>query len=232
MEFILPLFRKPVPLEKENLSGKKVKIPKDFSFAKNLVVSPLGFEEILPASMYYPVYFAFKKEVIFPFAVLGINERNFFVKEDGTWKAPVIPSLVKIYPFAFMNDGEEFVLLIDEEAVNEEDGEILFDEFSEETPFFKEKLEEIKKVILDFDKALKFTEEVKELGLFKSINLTITTNQGNINFKNLIIFDADKLPTLQPEKLWLLNQKGYLLTLLSHYLSLRNFKLLEIWEKL
>jgi len=230
MEFLHAGFKKPEVLDSDKFKGVKFQFPKDYSFAKTLDAIPLGFKEILPATMYYPVFFAKHEDYILPFAVLGVNRRNVFVREDGTWKTKIIPSLIEVYPFGFSKKGEDYIVLIDA-ALKSEDGIALFDELGNETEDMKKYKEKLTYVAKDLEDALKFAKSIQELGLFTSINLEASTALGEVKVKNLISVDVAKFSSISPEKLWYLNTNGYLTILIAHYLSLRNFKLLEVWAE-
>lgn len=53
-----------------------------------------------------------------------------------------------------------------------------------------------------------------------------------MQFRNMLIANIEHMSRLQPEKLYNLNSKGYLLILHAHYLSLRNFKLFDIFAEI
>jgi len=73
-------FKKPVLLDEKEHKDLKIKKPLDYSFMQEVEIVPLGFSEILPASMYFPVMFGIQEGEIFPFAVLGVNQKKNFYK--------------------------------------------------------------------------------------------------------------------------------------------------------
>jgi len=230
MEFLISCFETPELLDEEKFKGVKFEFPQSYLFAKQVDAVPLGLSEIIACTMYYPVFFAQHQGEVVPFAVLGINKQNVFVKEDGGWKTEIIPSLIRIYPFGFVKEGEDYLVIIDKKWISE-DGVELFTELGEETKFFKEKRQELTRVAKDLNDALEFGKKIMELGLLTNIDLQADTALGKLRIKNLLSVDIARFKSLSPEKLWYLNTSGQLLTLLSHYLSLRNFKLLELWAQ-
>jgi len=61
------------------------------------------------------------------------------------------------------------------------------------------------------------------------LNIDIDTKLGKMKFRNMLMVNVEQFTRIQPEKLYALNSKGYLLILYAHYLSLRNFKLFDIF---
>ena len=229
MNFLHSGFREPIVLNSDEFKGQKVCLPQDYFFAKQVELVPLCFDEIIAASLYYPIFFGMVEGIVVPYAVLGINKKNMFVSESGEWKTDVIPELIKIYPFGFVKEGNDYVVFVDKSMCSEEEGELLFNELGEETKFLKEKKEELTKVAKGLHTSLNFCEEIKKLGLLRSINLEVNTSIGNFRIKNMLTIDINKFVAISPEKLWFLSSKGYIITLIAHYLSLRNFKLMELW---
>ncbi|NPA39540.1 MAG: SapC family protein [Thermodesulfobacteria bacterium] len=229
MEFLHSGFKEPIVLDSENLKNQRVRLPQDYSFAKKVEFIPLCFDEIIAVSLYYPVIFGVVEGTVIPYAILGINKKNVFVSENGDWKTDIIPELIKIYPFGFVKEGEDYVVFIDKTMCSEEEGELLFNELGEETEFLKEKKKELTKVAKGLHTSLNFCEEIVKLGLLTSVNLEVNTAIGNFRIKNMLTLNLNKFNSISPEKLWFLSNKGYIVTLIAHYLSLRNFKLMELW---
>ena len=108
-----------------------------FGFASKITYSLLGGSEVALASKSFPIVFPEKSEKnqpMLPMALLSLSkDENYFVGEDGKWKADYIPNHLKRYPFIFAAVPEkenEFAVLIDTEApqLNEKEGKPLFNE--------------------------------------------------------------------------------------------------------
>ncbi len=224
-------FKKPVILEKEFHKNVKVKPISNFEFMRTVETVPLGFSELISASIYYPVFFGIWKGNIFPFAVMGINGKNVYLNEDGYFKVDYIPKWVVVYPFGVIKkirEGKEEFLVIIDEACFEEEGHFIFEENGAETPYFLSVKEELTQLALDYQKALEFAKELFEAKALKLINFTIDTKYGQAEFKNVLIGDLEEIKKIQPEKLYFLNAIGYLPCLYSVYFSVRNFKLWDL----
>jgi len=224
-------FKKPVLLDEKEHKDLKIKKPLDYSFMQEVEIVPLGFSEILPASMYFPVMFGIQEGEIFPFAVLGVNQKNIFINKDGFWKVDVIPKVAQIYPFGIIKhkeqDKEEWSVIVDV-AMSDSEGERIFEENGEETVYFKSIKTELTDLAIDFQKAYEFCQEIYKEGCLKTINFEVTTKYGNMSFKNVLIGNIENLKKIQPEKLYYFNSLGYLPLIYAIYFSVRNFKLFDL----
>lgn len=226
------VFKNPVPLEKEVHQGLRVLRSFDYSFMKEVETVPLTFSELLSVSMYYPVMFGVFEEEIFPFAVLGINRKNVYLREDGFFKVDVIPRVVLAYPFGVVKRGKDdiegWVVIVDEECLSSDRGDFLFQENGEETQFLKSVKTELTDLALDFKRVYEFSREIYDLGCLKSIDLRVSTKWGEAFFAKVLIGSIEVLSKLSPEKLYYLNVTGYLPIIYSIYFSVRNFKLFDL----
>ncbi|MDM7202986.1 MAG: SapC family protein [Thermodesulfobacteriaceae bacterium] len=230
MKALMSAFKKAIILDSLKHREVRVRGVNDYSFMEGVEIVPLAFSEILSATMYYPVMFGVQGESIFPFAVLGANKKNVYLKEDGTWKVDYFPKVAKVFPFGLVREGEEYLVLLEEEYISEE-GERLFDEDGKESEYFSQVKEELTALAKDLKEAEDFSQEVFKAGCLKVLNLETQSSLGKISFKNVLMTNIEVLSQMQPEKLYLYNLKSYLLILYAQYLSLRNFVLFEILNK-
>lgn len=225
-------FKNPVPLEREVHQGFKILKPFDYFFMKEVEIVPLTFSELLSVSMYYPVMFGIFEEEIFPFAVLGINGKNVYLREDGFFKVDVIPKVILTYPFGVVKrgkeDDEEWIVIVDEEFLSSDRGDVLFEEDGEETQFLSSVKAELTDLAVDFRKVYEFSREIYQLGCLKSIDFRVSTKWGEAFFTKVLMGNVEVLSKLSPEKLYYLNVTGYLPIIYSIYLSIRNFKLFDL----
>lgn len=228
MKALMKAFKKAVALDSKIHRNLKIKMPENYLYMEDVEVVPLTYSEILSATMYYPVMFGIQEGVVFPFAVIGVNGKNVFLKENGTWKTDVVPSVCKHYPFGVFKEGDDWTIIFDENFASS-DGEAIFDEDGNETEFFSKIKAGLTRLARDFHDAENCSKELLEGGYLKPLNLDVDTKLGKIQFRNMLMANVEYLSKLQPEKLYLLNSKGYLLILYAHYLSLRNFKLFDIF---
>lgn len=231
MKAIMKAFQRAVALDSSIHRNLKVKLPENYTFMENVEIVPLTYSEILSATMYYPVMFGVQDNVVFPFAVTGINGKNVFLKKNGTWKIDTMPNVCKHYPFGVLKEEDEYTIIFDEIYASD-DGERLFDDEGNDTEFFSKIKQGLTELARDFHDAEECSKELLDGGLLKALNLDVDTKLGKMQFRNMLIANVEYLSKLQPEKLYSLNSKGYLLILHAHYLSLRNFKLFDIFAEL
>lgn len=94
----LPLFyRKPELLTPQRHAQLRLRAEGDLRFAAECVSVPIAISEFSPAMRSYPIVFAGDH---YPIAVLGLQQRNLFLTEDGQWlKGHYVPAYVRRYPF-------------------------------------------------------------------------------------------------------------------------------------
>jgi hypothetical protein len=225
-------FKSPVVLDEELHKELRIKKPENYSAMENLEVVPLGFSELIPATMYYPVMIARQEDKFFPFAVLGVNKKNIYLNEEGFFKVDVVPKVCELYPFSvkeeILEDGtQEWAVVVDLECAHPE-GERLFTDDGENTPYFAEIKQKLTQFIVDCQKAMEFCNELATLGCIRPIDIEVNCKYGKGKFKNVYIGDIENLRKIQPEKLYYLNTTGYLPMIYALYFSARNFKLFEL----
>jgi len=221
--------KKPNILEEEKHKNLRLTLPSDFSFLRKVVALPLGYSEIVAATMYYPVLFGIKESFIYPFAVLGVEEKNIFVNDEGQFIVDMIPKCAELYPFGVAKKGDDYLVVYDEKA-EDSDGEPVFTEDGSFTPFFNQRKEELTNYAIDINQALEFAKNAYENGLLKFVEaLKIDTKHGSLVIKDVLIANAvEAIPKLSPEKLYHFNVTGYLPILYATYFSVRNFKLFDL----
>jgi len=221
--------KKPNILEEEKHKNLRLTLPSDFSFLRKVVALPLGYSEIVAATMYYPVLFGIKESFIYPFAVLGVEEKNIFVNDEGQFIVDMIPKCAELYPFGVAKKGDDYLVVYDEKA-EALDGEPVFTEDGSFTPFFNQRKEELTNYAIDINQALEFAKNAYENGLLKFVEaLKIDTKHGSLMLKDVLIANAvEAIPKLSPEKLYHFNVTGYLPILYATYFSVRNFKLFDL----
>jgi len=221
--------KKPNILEEEKHKNLRLTLPSDFSFLRKVVALPLGYSEIVAATMYYPVLFGIKESFIYPFAVLGVEEKNIFVNDEGQFIVDMIPKCAELYPFGVAKKGDDYLVVYDEKA-EDSDGEPVFTEDGSFTPFFNQRKEELTNYAIDINQALEFAKNAYENGLLKFVEaLKIDTKHGSLVIKDVLIANTvEAIPKLSPEKLYHFNVIGYLPILYATYFSVRNFKLFDL----
>ena len=230
-------FKEPDVLDEKVHKDLVIFQPKDFSFMKEVETVPVGFSEILPLTMYYPILIGKFQENFFPFIIMGVKKKNVYIDEQGNFKVPEIPKVCKVYPFFIIKETSpkeaDWIVILDKSWAKKdiedvEDGQRLFDELGEPTAFFQQIKENLTELARDFQKALDFCNELVSLKILKPINLEVACKYGRAMLKNIYIPDVEILRTISPERLFYLNSNGYFPLLYGMYFSARNFKLFDI----
>ncbi|QJA06551.1 SapC family protein [Thermosulfurimonas marina] len=226
------MFANMVPLDPERHAHKRILRPSGYDFAQSWELIPIGFSEIVPCSMWYPVFFARREERYGVFAMLGAGNTNIFVNPDGTWKTGIIPSLVRAYPFSLSPTPEgDFTILVDESALTEEKGEPLFEEKGQPSPYLENIKTELTRIAQDLHRAESMLKEVAEEGLLTLLSVKHSFTFGSLDLKNALTTNMHAFIKIKPEKLYYFNTKGYLPLLFTQNFSLRNFALFEIFKE-
>jgi hypothetical protein len=93
------------PLVPDQHNRLRYEAKADYSFAKDIHISPLLLSEVSKAARDYPVVFPSGKGVIVPQQLLSIiPNRNYSVAEDGTWIGGYTPRHLRRYPFFLGRD--------------------------------------------------------------------------------------------------------------------------------
>lgn len=223
--------KKPVPLEPEKMAGFGVRRPEGLSFAAEIEVVPIGFSEVIPCSLWYPVFFGLSGREPLILVALGAGKKSLFLNPDNSWKISVVPRVLQIYPFGIIKSGEEeYTIVVEEEYLVEGEGEPLFTDEGE-TVYFQNIKTQIEEVAQDLYEASRKAREIIELGLVQRLELYHRFSFGEMYLKNALTADVRKLSHLQPEKIYHLVVKGVLPALLAQNLSMRNFALFELFHR-
>ncbi len=222
--------KKLVPLEPSQHTGRLLQIPENYLFAKDIEIVPIGFTEIVPCSMWYPIFFGKRGDELMVFAALGAAGHNVYLNADGTWKVKIIPKAISLYPFHVAKQKEDYIILVDETFLGEEIGELLFDAEQNPSPYLQNIKYELTNFAQDIQQASLIAKELFDSGLLTLLEINHTFSFGKFELKSALTADMKALIKTQPEKLYYLNIKGILPILFSQNLSLRNFTLFEIFH--
>lgn len=227
------MFDKIEPLDKKKHAKLKLKPVDGFNFASKITFCFLGGSEVAEASKSFPVVFPQKSEKnqpMLPTALLSFEkDENYFVTEDGKWKADYIPNHLKRYPFIFAAVPEkenQFAIMIDTGApqFNEKEGKPLFNEKGEP----EEIVTRVKKFLTNFQVDIEKTQQILSLLEEKNILVSKQFNVIRGKKKNTVngfrVVDIKKLAELDDETLAKWVRNGLMGIINSHLNSLSNLK--------
>ena len=225
----LLFYDNPVALNKEAHQKIKVKAgDSNYAFAKATNSVVLAGVEFTEAAKEYPIVFAQAGDNLIPVALLGLrNEENLFIDEKDGWDARYIPAFVRRYPFVLAGGAEDNqqVVCIDEgfSGFNDKDGEALFEDDGEPSPFLQKALEFLEEYQRQYVRTGQFIKRLQDNDLLQSLNAKIDLVDGQqFSLSGLLIVDEKKLLALSDEKALEFFKSGELAWVYCHLMSLGN----------
>lgn len=227
----LLIYENVVPLSKQRHADWSVEVGKSFSFTRDLNALPLLAAEFGPAHREYPIVFRKVNEQIQPACLLGMREKeNLYLTDSEGWSAEYLPAFLRRYPFVFARSqvGKTFTLCIDEAhpGFNQEgDGERLFDQDGEPTPYVKNVLSFLQNFQADQARTQAFCRKLDELEVFEAKNAIWNNPKGEkVALTGMLCVDRKKLTSLPPKVLAGMIESGEMDLIYAHLWSLHNFE--------
>jgi hypothetical protein len=201
----------------------------DFSFGGKMNSCIVLGQEFLEAAKYYPIVFASSADSITPVVILGVQD-NLFIGDQNIWeKETYIPAFMRRYPYilaeGLSQDGSLTVCLdTDYVGFNHEQGERLFTDEGENTPLLNNAIEFLRTYQNQFEATKAFTNRIKELNIFKSVDANISLQSGeNFAFRNFLMVDEEAMYRLADEEIVKLVRQGYMPWIYAHLYATTNF---------
>jgi len=216
-----------VPVTKEAHQNKKIKPIQTFSFASEIHMVSVMMHEFLNAASVYPVVFLedTEQDAFRPMALLGLEPQiNLFVNNEGNWEAPYIPAIIRRYPFALAKtqNDDQYTICIDEasEAVNEEEGQALFNDDGSITPV----MEQVKQYLTGLQQmetmTTAFCKTLKDKYMFTPLNMQVREAESVKRLTGAYAIHEEKLNNLSDEDFLEFRKNNYLPAIYSHLTSL------------
>ncbi len=226
----LLFYQKPVPLNAGvHLQTRLGGLAGDFSFSTQTNSIPLAAVEFFDTAREYPIAFTGQEGgALFPIALLGVRQNeNLFVGADGRWEGRYIPAFVRRYPFvlAEKQDADDFNVYLDEAyaGFGAVDGERLFTDAGEQTPFLKQALEFLSNYQGEIRRTRLFVERLQALELLIPRVLEVVRNsQPPMVLQGFSVVDEQRLMALSDAQLIELARSGFLAWIYAHLMSLGN----------
>lgn len=223
-------YEKPVLLDREKHRRRRVKPGKGYAFARKSNSLYLAGAEFNEASKEYPIVFSRGQGgKVVPVAMLGLRSReNLYVDAQDGWDARYIPAFVRRYPFVLAElPGESLAVCIDEaySGLNEQEGEALFDEQGQDTPFLKNALEFLTQYQREYLRTEAFCKRIEEAGLLTEMNARANLADGRtFTVNGLMVIDEKKLLALPDATALAMFRAGELHLASMHLASLSNMQ--------
>lgn len=222
------MFKKIVPLQKEQHANLKLQKITSFSFAAGVHLTGIMAAEFSRAATNYPIVFIEdpKTYEFMPVALLGLQQgENLFVDQDGKWEANYIPAIIRRYPFVLARTDEEnrFSVCIDEECPFlsvEGEGSALFQENGEPS----EVTERVKQYLRELHQMEVVTKllckTLKEKYMLAPLNMQVREADTVKNISGAFVIHEQRLNNLSDSDFLELRHQNFLPTIFNHLTSL------------
>ena len=232
------LFKDPQPLDRKQHQGQRFKAHGTrFDRTAGMNAMFLTAIEFIDAARDYPIVFieagkdADGKREVAPIAVLGLAPgENLMLEPDGRWGARYVPALLQGYPFGLARTAaDSYLVVVDTkaEALDPQEGELLFDEQGNPTPMLEERRKLLEQIETEAQRTRMVGRALIEMDLLQPMRFDATLPDGNkLTVDGFLAVDEKKFGALPPHKLGELHKNGMLGLLYAQQFSLRNMRLL------
>lgn len=220
-------------LNKINHKNKSVKEIKDFSFAKELISTPLTVSEFFEACKNYAIVFAKDKdENWFASVMLGYKENNnVFVDDKGNWeKLHYVPVFIRRYPFILVDNPEEKELMIGIEKKclvdsKKDDKKKFFNEDETNSELLNNVIRFLNQFHNETISTKEFVKQLEEWELLEEkIATVVNEKQEQFNVNGFYIVNEEKLKQLSKKRKEELCSKDMMALITAHLISLSNIQ--------
>ena len=221
------MFKKVVPVTKENHGHLLVKGTDNFLFAKDFHIAPLALKEFYRAAAYYPIIFLEEPNTkeFRPVAMLGLQlNENLYIDAEGKWLVPYVPAAIRRYPFTLAptQDPDQLLICLDEESdlIGTEEGKPLFTPEGE----LSETMEHVRQYLTELHQMERFTHQVckdlQDMNLFTPMNLNVQNNGQTQRISGLYMVNEENLNKLGDNDFLKLRRNNALPAIYAHLASL------------
>lgn len=212
-----------VALDKKVHAKTRVLTGRGAKFGENIHLLPVIADELTQLVLEYPVCLIKSNETgqFGLQALLGFEpQENLFLKADS-WQANYVPLHIKRQPFMVAVNGKAgeqpsenntvITINMDNSRVQESNGELIFDEAGEPTPFMSEVNQMLSALVNGIIRTEAFINSLNELDLIEPVHLNVSlVGQEQKRFEGIYTVNETKLKQLPSDKLTEMNNKGYL----------------------
>ena len=136
-----------------------------------------------------------------PVALLGLRQgENLMLRPDGGWAARYTPALLRGYPLGLARVGNDrYAVCIDAKsgALSSDEGERLFDDTGEATPFLEEQRRFVEEIEREAERTRQLGRRLLELDLLRSMRFDATLPDGQkITVDGILAIDEERLAAL------------------------------------
>ena len=199
----------------------------NYAFAAKTNSVPVTLVEFFETAKEYPIVFAGPPEALAPAALLGLrSDENLFVSTEGKWDARYIPAFVRRYPFVLAPaQNQQLLVCLDEAhpAVGAADGQALFTQAGEPTPFLQNAIQFLRQFQIEAEHTRQFMQKLQELQLLQEVAARAELKTGGSHQLNgFSVINEARFRALDKDTVDELFRKGWLSLIDAHLLSLGN----------
>lgn len=225
----LMYYEKPVLLDREKHRQRRVRPSASFAFARKANSLYLAAAEFPQACKEYAIVFTRGVGGVIPVVMLGLRSReNLFIADDASWQGRYVPAFVRRYPFVLAAlPGQSLAVCIDEayEGVNDREGDALFDDQGQDTPFLRNALDFLTACQREHMRTAAFCKRLDDAGLLAPMNARADLVDGrSFSIQGLLVVDEKKLLALPDATALAMFRAGELNLVAMHLLSLSNMQ--------
>lgn len=216
--------------------NKAVKEIKSLASTKEMISAPISFTEFYEACRDFPIFFAKDAQgEWFATALLGYNNKNMFVDDNGKWKTGAyIPAFIRRYPFILVKtDGEDeknpnYTLAVDKECLED-----ATESNKERALYDNDEPSKLSKGAMDFlielnstaEATKGFIKDLEDWGVLVAQTASMVDKEGNThNLNGFFTINEEKMAHLGEKKKIDMCNKGALPLITAHLISLGNIR--------
>ncbi|WP_371186125.1 SapC family protein [Thalassotalea maritima] len=215
------------PLSK-NVHGQiKLKNPQNFSYVSGQHLAPVVVQEFARAASEFPIVFVKNTETgdFQVVALFGVKPGENLYTQTEKWDGSYVPAALTHYPLALVpesKDSDKLIIVIatENDMVNEDEGEALFQESGEETEYLARRKQALGKYFENSQMTRMFVKELAERELLMEQNLEIKAKDEKIQLSGIYVVNEKKLAELSDEDFLDMRKRGMLAPIYSHLNSL------------
>jgi hypothetical protein len=225
-------YERPVPLNRTEHKGLRIKPIPNLKFASRIHSVPLTGVEFPAAARDLPILFGGTTvEDAGPMALLGLRENeNLFISPEGRWEANIyIPAFVRRYPFVLAEkpagaEGDDFTVFLDEayEGFTTSEGEALFKDDGSESEVLTNAVRFLGEFQQHVSRTQWFMEQLRKHNLLEPRNIRLEKDGKTINLNGLFVVNEEKLRQLDEKTSHEFLREGVFGWIYAHLLSLSN----------
>jgi hypothetical protein len=228
------LHKKPVALDR--VAHRNLKIRRDqptLQAAAGLNAFFVTAAEFSDACKEYPIFFLRAgsdkdgKPLCAPVTVFGLAKGENLFWRDGRWNARYVPALLRTYPFAMAptGDNQPYVMCFDESSpvFSTEQGEPLFNDQGEATPFLDELRQFAERVEVEVERTKVAGRKLMEMNILQDRRFDATLPDGSkLTVDGFMGVDEERLKAMTDAEVLELHRSGLLPLLHLHLVSMSN----------